>query len=79
VEREGEDLGVAVGVADSVAGQRVAVVARISDQSPPAGTTVKNGSRVRLWLDRGGGAGVREPRRPRPTPKPARAMRPEPT
>jgi PASTA domain-containing protein len=51
----------------------------VSDQSPPAGTTVKNGSGVRLWLDRGGGAGVREPRRPRPTPKPARAMRPEPT
>lgn len=51
----------------------------VCDQSPPAGTAVKSGSGVRLWLDRGGGAGVREPRRPRPTPKPAREMRPEPT
>jgi hypothetical protein len=51
----------------------------VSDQSPGAGTVVKSGSGVRLWLDRGGGAGVREPRRPRPTPKSSREMRPEPT
>jgi hypothetical protein len=51
----------------------------VTEQSPRAGTTVKSGSGIRLWLDRGGGAGVREPRRPRRTPKPSREMRPEPT
>jgi len=51
----------------------------VSDQSPRAGTEVKGGSGVRLWLDRGGGAGVREPRRPRPTPTLSREMLPEPT
>jgi hypothetical protein len=51
----------------------------VSDQRPRPGTRVKSGSGVRLWLDRDGGAGVREPRRPRPTPKTAREMRPEPT
>ncbi len=51
----------------------------VSDQSPRVGTQVKTGSGVRLWLDRDGGAGVREPRRPRPGPKSALEMRPEPT
>ena len=51
----------------------------VTDQSPRAGTAVKSGSGVKLWLDQGGGAGVREPRRPRPTPKTAREMRPEPS
>jgi hypothetical protein len=51
----------------------------VSDQSPSARTRVKSGSGVRLWIDRDGGAGVREPRRPRPTPKTAHEMRAEPT
>jgi hypothetical protein len=49
----------------------------VNDQSPRGGTEVKSGSGVRFWLDRGGGAGVRESHRPRPTP--AREMLPEPT
>jgi len=41
--------------------------ARVTDQSPEAGATVPTGSMVRLWTERGGGgAGVREPRRPVP-------------
>ncbi|HWB67015.1 MAG TPA: PASTA domain-containing protein [Mycobacteriales bacterium] len=51
----------------------------VTDQSPEAGAKVQPGSAVRLWIGRGGGsAGVREPRRPSPAPKPAREMRPEP-
>lgn len=38
----------------------------VSDQSPEAGARVQPGSPVRLWTSRGGGAGVREPLRPRP-------------
>jgi transposase-like protein len=42
----------------------------VTDQSPQAGTRVAPGATVRLWTrNRGGGAGVREPRRPRPTPQ----------
>lgn len=48
----------------------------VSDQSPESGACVMPGSTVRLWLDRNGGAGVREPRRPRPTPRSVRQMRP---
>jgi hypothetical protein len=51
----------------------------VTDQSPESGARVMPGSAVRLWLDRNGGAGVREPRRPRPTPRSARQMRPEPS
>ena len=50
----------------------------VTDQSPESGARVNTGSLIRLWLDRDGGAGVREPRRPRPTPRSAREMRPEP-
>jgi hypothetical protein len=32
---------------------------------------------VTLWIERGGGSGVREPRRPKPDPRAARAMRDE--
>lgn len=51
----------------------------VTDQSPESGAVVRAGAVVRLWL-RGddGDAGVREPRRPRPTPRPAREMLPEP-
>lgn len=50
----------------------------VTDQSPESGARVRPGSVVRLWLKGDGGAGVREPRRPRPTPRSAREMRPEP-
>lgn len=50
----------------------------VTDQVPESGARVKSGSAVRLWLNGEGGAGVREPRRPRPTPIAAREMRPEP-
>jgi hypothetical protein len=50
----------------------------VTDQSPESGARVKAGSLIRLWLKGDGGAGVREPRRPQPTPISARAMRPEP-
>ena len=54
----------------------------VVDQSPESGAKVPPGSSVRLWLESGGGggdAGVREPRRPSPNPKSARAMREEPS
>ena len=50
----------------------------ITDQSPESGARVPTGSVVRLWLRGDGDAGVREPRRPRPTPRSAREMLPEP-
>jgi hypothetical protein len=50
----------------------------VSDQSPESGARVKVGSLIRLWLNGDGGAGVREPRRPQPTPISAREMRPDP-
>jgi hypothetical protein len=46
----------------------------VTDQSPESGATVPPGSSVRLWVDRGGGSGVREPRRPKPDPKAGRKM-----
>lgn len=50
----------------------------VTDQSPESGARVRAGSVVRLWLRGDGDAGVREPRRPRPTPRSAREMLPEP-
>jgi hypothetical protein len=50
----------------------------VTDQSPESGARVRAGSRVRLWLRGDGDAGVREPRRPRPTPRSAREMLPDP-
>jgi hypothetical protein len=50
----------------------------VTDQSPESGAMVRAGSVVRLWLRGDGDAGVREPRRPRPTPRSAREMQPEP-
>jgi hypothetical protein len=43
-------------------------------QRPQGGATVVPGSTVTVWLERGGGAGDREPRRPRPGPLSARAL-----
>ena len=52
----------------------------VTDQSPEAGAKVPVGSRVLLWVERGdGGAGVREPRRPKPTPGHGREWQPEPS
>jgi len=50
----------------------------VTDQSPESGAMVGAGSVVRLWLRGDGDAGVREPRRPQPTPRSAREMLPEP-
>ena len=51
----------------------------VTDQSPESGAKVDVGSRVLLWVARGeGGAGVREPRRPKPTPGHGREWQPEP-
>jgi hypothetical protein len=50
----------------------------VTDQSPESGARVRAGSIIRLWLRGDGDAGVREPRRPRPTPLSAREMLPEP-
>jgi hypothetical protein len=50
----------------------------VTDQSPESGAVVRAGSVVRLWLRGDGDSGVREPRRPRPTPRSAREMLPEP-
>ena len=41
----------------------------VTDQSPESGAKVPPGAPVTLWVDRGGGSGVREPRRPMPDPK----------
>jgi PASTA domain len=56
-----------------------AVGGTVTDQSPEAGAKVPAGSRVTLWVERGGGSGVREPRRPGPDPRHAREHAPEPT
>lgn len=46
----------------------------VTDQSPESGAKVPAGSTVTLWIERGdGSAGVREPRRPKPGPRSARA------
>jgi PASTA domain len=49
----------------------------VTDQSPESGAKVPPGSTITLWLEGGdgGSAGVREPRRPKPTPKQARELR----
>jgi hypothetical protein len=49
----------------------------VTDQTPEAGARVPSGSMVRLWIERDGGSGVREPRRPRPNPRSGRAVPPE--
>jgi hypothetical protein len=51
----------------------------VLDQSPESGAKVPKGSMVVLWINRRGGSGVREPRRPGPSPKSVRAMRDETT
>ncbi len=49
----------------------------ITDQSPESGARVPPGSSVTLWVERGGGSGVREPRRPKVPPKIGRQLRDE--
>ncbi|HVH20877.1 MAG TPA: PASTA domain-containing protein [Pseudonocardia sp.] len=41
----------------------------VTDQTPESGATALPGAPVQLWIDPGGGSGVREPRRPNPTPR----------
>jgi hypothetical protein len=53
----------------------------VTDQSPESGARVPKRSPVTLWIGRrdgGGEGGVREPRRPKPDPKSAREVQPEP-
>jgi transposase-like protein len=52
-------------------------VGTVTDQMPEAGARLPVGSPVRLWVDGGGGSGVREPRRPKPDPRSGRALPPE--
>jgi DNA-binding Lrp family transcriptional regulator len=49
----------------------------VTDQSPESGARVPAGAMITLWVDRGGGSGVREPRRPIPEPRSGRALRDE--
>jgi hypothetical protein len=49
-------------------------VGEVTDQTPEAGARVPAASLVRLWIERGGGSGVREPRRPEPDPRSGRAL-----
>jgi hypothetical protein len=48
----------------------------VTDQSPESGARVPTGTHVRLWTSsgRGGGAGVREPLRPKPEPPEGQAV-----
>jgi len=50
----------------------------VTDQSPESGAKVPVGTTVTLWIERGGGSGVREPRRPLPRPRKGQAMRDDP-
>jgi hypothetical protein len=51
----------------------------VTDQSPEAGAKIPPGSPVTVWLERGGGSGVREPRRPKPDPRTGYERRDEPS
>jgi hypothetical protein len=52
----------------------------VVDQAPEAGAKVPARTQVMLWVERGGGsAGVREPRRPDPSPKSGYEWRDEPS
>ena len=50
----------------------------VTDQSPESGAKVPAGTMITLWVERGGGSGVREPRRPLPQPRKGRAMNDDP-
>jgi hypothetical protein len=49
----------------------------VTDQSPESGAKVPRGAAITLWVERGGGSGVREPLHPKPQPRAGRAMRDE--
>jgi PASTA domain len=51
----------------------------VTDQSPESGARVPIGSAITLWVERRGGSGVREPRRPKPAPRAARGALDEPS
>ena len=46
----------------------------VVEQDPRPGAVLPPGAPVTVWLDRGGGAGDREPRRPKPSPLAAREL-----
>lgn len=63
-------IGVSADEDDVPIGELILGGAIVTDQSPEAGARVARGTTVRLWTRRGGGgSGVREPRRPNPTPR----------
>jgi PASTA domain len=69
-----------VGVApDPDAPPDLLVDAVVVDQAPESGARAARGALVKLFTQRGGDSGVREPRRPGPTPLAGRKMRDEPT
>ncbi len=72
-------VAVGVGPDSAEAGTPEWPASVITDQVPESGAKVAPGAVVRLWYRRGGGAGVREPRRPKPEPSSAREARPEPS
>lgn len=82
-QHELAEKGLAAGSADpdgaplSVVGWPNGVV---TGQAPEHGARVPRGSVVKLWVERddGGNAGVREPRRPKPSPRSGREVVPEP-
>jgi|tagenome__1003787_1003787.scaffolds.fasta_scaffold20731714_2 hypothetical protein len=46
----------------------------VVNQAPKAGAVLPPAGTVTVWIERGGGAGDREPRRPKPTPRVAREV-----
>ena len=70
------DIGlVGVGPDPDIPADRTGTV--VTDQSPESGASVPRGSSVTLWTERGGGSGVREPRRPKIPPAAGRQLRAE--
>lgn len=49
----------------------------VPQREPVPAREMPAGSTVTLWIERGGGSGVREPRRPKPVPRQPRGMRDE--
>lgn len=82
-ERTLANAGLAAGSWDPD-GRPLAVVAWpngvVTAQAPEHGARVPRGTVVKLWVERdgGGNAGVREPRRPKPSPRSGREVLPEP-
>ena len=68
-------VGISADDGDVPIAQLVLGGAVVTDQSPESGARISLGSPVKLWTrSGGGGAGVREPRRPKPTPQVGRKV-----